>query len=271
MSGSTKELKNLSRALEESHISLQLSSKLLCLNRSFELLNKYKEEKRYIESAKTLKTVETILNEPHSELAQLNIYPPLRDAYCQAYGTFVTTISLLWEEQVSWQDIDGKNGAKLTITPESNDLQNLIQALHHVENLPISLHEFSNKLMKHFIGPIIKNNCSVFVIENDIFNVEIIDKKNKLRYDTVLHNLKLLFQFIYQHLNIVIEDNCFLSMLGNNLLKQFSKDLLENCIADTIPSSSKDLLSFTPVKEHIYNFENYLIEIGNQFFLFKLF
>lgn len=116
--------------------------------------------------------------------------------------------------------------------------------------------------MKNFITPIIHSNCSVFVVENNAYHVKILNKNEKPSYQSVFHNLKLLFQFIDQHLNCDIDDDCFLGLLRQHLMKQLSDDLLNNCVADTIPSSSSELLDFKPVEDNIYDVEGYLVDIG---------
>lgn len=266
LSGSTRELKDLSNALKESSLSLQLSSQLLELSECLKRVESCKHEKKYVEAAETLQRIKSLLETPQSDLQMLSIHATMRIEYSSMYATFQNDVISLWDQCVSWKEAreNGKESASLTIDCDRDEIQDLIKALHHVDSLKITLNDFSNKVVKYVIVPIINyDECSVYVVDERVFNVEQGDKKKKPSYQSVLHNLKLLMQFLHQHLDVEItNDQSFMVLLSDALLEPFSQKLIHDCISDTIPSSSAELENFEKVMNDINEFQDYLLKIG---------
>jgi hypothetical protein len=266
LSGSTKELKNLSQSLKESTISLQLSQQLICLHECIKSIKQTRSLRKYIETAQTLQEMRSILDNPHSLLQDLEIYAAIKDEYCNLYQSCLTEVIKLLHDRICWNSImqDNKMVNSITIKTEYDDVQELIQALHLIDNLESDLQTFSTVLIDYIINPIIHEHCSVYVIKQRVFTVEILDKKKMPCYKGVLYNLKLLFKFLHQHLNLpIIENETFLKKMQPHLLKHLSHMLITDCISHTIPTSNADLKNFEPVIEAINEFQYYLIEIGS--------
>lgn len=265
LSGSTKELKTLSEQLKESNVSLQLSQHLINLHECMKSIKKTQEEKRFVHTAKTLQNMRSLLDNPHSLLPELNIYPAIKDEYCNLFRSYLMEASKLLREQIRWStDVKAdKTVNSVTIMSEHDNMQELIQGLHIVDNLENDLQTFSTKLMDCIIDPIIHDHCSVYVVKERAFIVEILEKGKMPCYKGVLYNLKLLFKFLHQHLNLTVADNdTFLSRMRPYLLKRLSHSLTTDCISHTIPTSNADLKNFEPVVEAINEFQDYLVEIG---------
>lgn len=208
-------------------------------------------------------------------LQNLNIYTNLLNEYGTYYGAFITEITTQAQEFISWkEEITQKNEliVNLTIENENKQIEDIILALHYVDHLSAYLHAFAINLLKHFIKSIITKNCYVYVVQEKVFNVEIIDNSKTLpEYKSVLHNLQLLFTFLNQHFNMNIGDRTFLSRLGDYLLDEFFELLIKNCISNIIPNSRAKLESFDPIADDINEFQNYLLDIGKFFFLNNFF
>ncbi|XP_015594320.1 centromere/kinetochore protein zw10 homolog [Cephus cinctus] len=266
LSGSTRELQSLSDALKESSISIKLSSKLLELHNGLRSIETYKQQKRYVDAAKTIRHVQVLLESPDCDLQSVDIFHSIMNEYGQVHSLFLGDISALWQQHISWNAIEEPSKAlsvTLTIQCRLEEIQDLIQALHYVENLNNCLNNLAMKLMNHVIRPLINYVCDVHVLDETVFSVKTTDKKNKPCYESVLYNLKLLFQFLHQHLNVTLEgEQKLFAEFRNCLLKPLSDTLIKDCIANTIPSSSAELQKFGPVVKAINEFQDYLIEIG---------
>uniref|UniRef100_A0A0C9R4G9 Zw10_0 protein n=1 Tax=Fopius arisanus TaxID=64838 RepID=A0A0C9R4G9_9HYME len=271
LSGSTKELKSLSQTLEASNISLELSSQLLDLHTSLKTMEKLQQENRYVEAAKVFKRMHKILNRREkNDLKLLNIYPPIRDFYFTTYSTFLSTITEIWEQNVCWTDAQGTESTKnsahsstsLKLDCQPKDIQDLVEALHYVEELTPTLQFFCTKILKRFIIPIIHHDCSVYVVEKTVFNVTVLNESQSPTYKSTLHNLKLLFQFLNQHFQCKIEQKTFIGLISEQLSERIEEELIKNCISKTIPDSSAGLQNFKEVEETVQVFEDYLVEIG---------
>lgn len=223
------------------------------------------EEKRYIDTAKTLWQIQSLLDNPHSCLQDLDIYMAIKDEYCNLFRSYSLEVSQLLHDCICWNnDVkDSKTIISITIKSEHDNIQELIQALHIINNLENFLQTFLINLMNHVINPIIHDHCSVYVIKERVFTIEILEKKKMPCFKSVLYNLKLLFKFLHQHLNLTVTDNeTFLKKMQPHLLKQLSHSLTTDCISYTIPTSNANLKNFEPVVEAINEFQDYLVEIG---------
>ncbi|KAL0113921.1 hypothetical protein PUN28_011331 [Cardiocondyla obscurior] len=265
LSGSIKELKTLSHELKESNISLQLSNQLISLHKCIKSIKKTQEEKQYVNTAKTLQEMHSLLNNPHSLLQHLEVYTAIKDEYCNLSRSCVREASDLLHDQICWNndEKEEKTTNSIAMKTEHDDIQELMQGLYIMDYFENELEIFSTKLMDYIIKPIIYDHCSVYVVKEKVFVVEILEKKKMPSYKSVLYNLKLLFKYLHQHLNSIIIDNeTFLRKLQPYLLEQLLHPLITDCISHTIPTSNANLKNFEPVVEIINEFQNYLIEIG---------
>lgn len=264
LSGSTKELKTLSQALKESNISLQLSHQLISLHKCIKSIKKTQEEKQYVDTARTLQEMQSLLYNPHNLLHDLEIYAAIKDEYCNLYRSCLMEASGLLHDRICWSnDVkEDKTVNSVTVKSKYDDIQELMQGLHVMDHLETELEVFSTKLMDIMIKPIIYDQCSVYVVKERVFTVEILEKNKTPCYKGVLYNLKLLFKFLHQHLSLVVDNETFLRRLQPHLLEQLSRPLIADCISHTIPTSNADLKNFEPVVEMINEFQNYLVEIG---------
>lgn len=126
--------------------------------------------------------------------------------------------------------------------------------------------------MDYMISPIINDDCSVYVIDEKIFSVEILNKNKSPSYKSVLYNLELLFKFLHQYFKFTIyEDKTFLKEIQPHLLERLSTSLTNDCISRITPTSSADLKNFTPIVQAINDFQYFLVKIGRKSIRFFIF
>lgn len=250
---------------------LQLSNQLLNLHECIKSIKNYQEEKLYVKVAKTLCHMQTILYNSQTDLCDLDIYTAIEEEYLNLYTSFLSDTSSLLHERICWTGIDDQNAKAITLNVknEFDDIQDLIQSLHHIDNLSNYLHKFSMTLMDYIINPIINDDCSVYVIDEKVFTVEIFKKNKSSGYKSVLYNLELLFKFLHQHFQFTIyDDETFLKKIQPHLLEQLSTSLKNDCISRITPTSSADLKNFTPIVQAINDFQYFLVKIGRKFVSF---
>ncbi|XP_076628616.1 zeste-white 10 kinetochore protein isoform X1 [Colletes latitarsis] len=265
LSGSTKELKTLSQGLKESNMMLQLSNQLLTLHECMKSIKDYQEKKRYVDAARALGSMQTILYNPQSDLRDLDIYMAIEAEYMNLFTSFLSNASLLLHERICWTGVEDKDSKTVTLSVKNDfdDMQDLIQGLHYIDNLSNHLHEFTITLIDHVIDPIINDDCSVYVIDEKIFTIEILNKKKSPSFKSVFYNLEMLFKFLHQHFNLIIhDDETFLKQIQPHLLDRLSAMLTADCISQIIPTSSADLKNFEPIVKTINDFQYFLVEIG---------
>lgn len=263
LSGSTKELKTLSQTLKESNISLKLSHHLISLHECIKSIKETQEKKQFVKTAKTLQQMHSLLDDSHSLLHNLEIYTAMKNEYCNLSRSYSVGVSKLLQDRICWSTNQETDKTVNLVTIKSDDIQELMQGLHIIENLENNLQAISTKLMDYIIDPIIHDRCSVYVVKEKTFTVEILEKKDTPCYKSVLHNVKMLFMFLHNHLNLKIVDNdSFLSRMRPHLLDRLSHTLTTDCISHIVPTSNADLKNFKPIVNTINEFQNYLVEIG---------
>ncbi|PBC33069.1 Centromere/kinetochore protein zw10 [Apis cerana cerana] len=228
LSGSTKELKTLSQALKESNIMLQLSNQLLNLHECIKSIKNYQEEKLYVKVAKTLCHMQTTLYNSQTDLRDLDIYTAIEEEYLNLYTSFLSDTSLLLHERICWIGIDDQNAKAVTLSikNEFDDIQDLIQSLHYIDNLSNYLHKFSMTLMDYIINPIINDDCSVYVIDEKVFTVEIFKKKKSPGYKSEpLEFLEDIDDYNEIKVNKKINDNTF--QLPKCQISKNAKEILD--------------------------------------------
>ncbi|KOC70027.1 Centromere/kinetochore protein zw10 like protein [Habropoda laboriosa] len=233
LSSSTKELETFSQALKESNMMLQLSNQLVTLHECIKSIKSYQEEKRYVDAAKALRRTQSILHNPQTDLRDLDIYTAIEEEHLNLYTSFLSDMSLLLHERICWTGIYDKDAKIITLSVknEFDDIQDIMQGLHHIDNLSSDLHSFAMMLMDYVISPIINDDCSVY--------------------------------FLHQHFNFTIyDDETFLKQIQPHLLGRLSKSLTADCISRITPMSSADLKNFTPIVQAIDDFQYFLVKIG---------
>lgn len=237
------------------------------LHECIKSIKQTRQQRKYIETARILQEMRSTLDNPHNLLHDLEIYSAIKDEYCNLYQSCLTEVVNLLRDRICWSSSvqGGKTVNSITVKTEFDDVQELIQALHLIDNLENDLQTFSTILLDYIISPIIHEHCSVYVIKQRVFTVEVLDRKKTPCYKGVLYNLKLLFTFLHQHLNLPITDNeTFLKKMQPHLLERLSHMLTVDCISHTIPTSNADLKNFEPVVEAINEFQGHLLEIGTR-------
>lgn len=272
-SSSMRELKSLSNNLQKSSIKLELSGRLMDLSNFLEAAENYRREKLFVQAAETLQQVHNLLKSGNTDTGYSGIFNALKREYCTAHAMISTDVSILWHGCIEWEikEADPQpSSVKLSITCDVNDMQRLLAALDRMDIMANNLDKFSNMLMKNVITPIINYQCSVYVTNELSYSVETLNKAERPRYNSVIHNLLMLFKFLDHHLNFDVENDVrFLNKLGVHLFEQFSNSLTNDCISHTLPSSSTELQDFESVVKDISEFQDYLIEIG-EFFVFTV-
>lgn len=238
------------------------------LSESLKIIETHKKEKKYIKAARTLHRIRELLETPHSDIKSLKIYDSIKNEYSICNAKFLTDVLTLWKECILWQESSepGKESTSLTIG-DHEEIQELVRSLHCIGRLDSLVANFAKDLVKYVIVPVVNYDEPLIRVNNEtIFTIEKGDKKVKPIYKSVLYYLKRLFQFLMQHLDVTIDNDLrFIVLLRKHLLEPLSKVLIEDCISDTIPSTSAELQDFEEVIKDINEFQDYLLEIGTQF------
>jgi len=171
----------------------------------------------------------------------------------------------LWYQCFEWSETVIENHHKtISLTLKSNiDREELFKALYYYELLSFEMNEFSEKMFKDVLCPIISNASCADIEGNICLLVKIYLQGKKPSCIDVLDNLTTVFEFINCRLNFKADkDVSFISELKNHISDDFCAFLIKNCLSLTVPKKRDELQAYKAVVEKISAFELLLKEIG---------
>ncbi|KAJ8668976.1 hypothetical protein QAD02_000235 [Eretmocerus hayati] len=264
---STEELNNLSLQLKEFNYSLQISSHLLEIHKSFEALKNLRESeaKHYRDTALILVKLNSLVMEDNSDISMLLIYEAIKEEYQKNHHQFVEELIKIWKDRIIFangKDTSKRKFAHLRISLDQSELLELVSALNHMKKLSRLVESLSKNLLEHFVNPIIHYDCAVQET-NELFSIEVANTKQTPSHEVVLHNLHSLFAFLSRHFNVLLKNDYYLiQKLSELLLPEFSDILSKDCISKIIPSSTSEMKTFESTIAEIEEFQNFLIKIN---------
>jgi hypothetical protein len=205
---------------------------------------------QYIEMpAEGFKQLDMYNNTRHT--AQLILDSLLHDLYGEWDRLICTSIKL----------VNRKTTIFITLNfDESMIVIDVLNALEKSKKLVEKVSEFSQFLLKDVLIPIINNESIVFAETDELMNITISHKPEfKPPYDAVIANLRLLFHYLSNKLNIEYNrDNSIMKMLGKQISVDFSDILVRDCLIDTIPNNINELQSYGIITSEIEDFQHFL-------------
>lgn len=190
------------------------------------------------------------------------------------YENVKTTASIIWEKLFEdltnhWDQLvvysvktTGKNNTisiniKIDEDPFTIDV---LMAMAITKQLPEKVAVFSNFLLKEVIIPIIHQECTVNAESDELMTLTVEPKtETKPAYNAVIGNIRLLFHYLSNKLNIEIgQTKTIMMMIGDNISKDFCEILTKECLIGTIPSSINELQTYGRITAEIQDFQHFL-------------
>ncbi|RZF47496.1 hypothetical protein LSTR_LSTR007423 [Laodelphax striatellus] len=279
LANSTGKLQKLKDVLQEKSLSLQIVNCLLNFHHG--IIDAKRKEKTmcFVECSQIVKELkDQLTNQDYVKL--LDIYVPLCRELERLYSRTAWKTLEQWKPFINWIETESadcrqQNGISLQISQinSNSTREQLVQALHNFDMLSLEIKTFGEKLLNRVLIPLIESNRIVTVSESgDVLTVPncLIDTRTKpetsSRQDQqcllVFNKLSIVFNFIHQHLDIVISDEItFITELGEEIADQFCK-CLNRCLDDAVPKCQKELESYKEVVAKLIEFESLLHQKG---------
>jgi Centromere/kinetochore Zw10. len=247
---------------------MQLVQQLVEIDTVMKAARQAKEKGCHFEAAKELKNIGFLLNQCSD--TELEIFNALTSEKALLEEHFLYDMMEIWKSCLKWEEAEPrKDMKKVTLKVDRENImqmEQVIQALNYFEHLDFYLKKFGNKVLKYLVMPLITQKSTVEILNDS--SLAIIEVKSdaaspKPHYMVVFANIMDVLNFLYSHLNVVIEENVtFLNKLGEMISEEFCEYLIKNCLADTIPSHSNDLEAYEVTAKATEDFQAHLVEIG---------
>jgi centromere/kinetochore protein ZW10 len=268
LQNSTGELERLSTSLQEVTLTMQLVQRLVEIDTVMKAARQAKEKGCYFEAAKQLKNISFLLEQCSD--TELEIFNALTAEKALLEEHFLYDMMEIWKSCLKWEEAEQRKDMKKVILKVDKEnimqMEQVIQGLNYFEHLDFYLKKFGNKVLKYLVMPLITQKSTVEIYKESnlaIIEVEFNAASPKPHYVVVFANVMDVFNFLYSHLNVVIEENVtLLNKLGEMISEEFCEYLIKNCLADTIPSHSNDLEAYDVIAKATEDFQAHLVEIG---------
>ncbi|XP_054258007.1 centromere/kinetochore protein zw10 homolog isoform X2 [Macrosteles quadrilineatus] len=262
---SKEELESLTRSLKESIITYELINNLLNIHLVFEASQDVKNNSKFLEIAQQLKAVEEDLKNDRLGIENMEIFESLQSElqFHQRKHSYNTV--KLWSQCFVWSESLIENYHKtVKLSLNSNiDNEQLFKALYYYELLSFEMSEFSEKLFKDVLCPVVSNVAQVDIEGNTGLLVKIGLQGKKPACIDVLNNLTIVFNFLNLYLNFKAnQEVSFISELKKHISDDFCNFFIKNCLSLTVPKRRDELQSYKALVEEITAFELLLKDVG---------
>ncbi|CAH0766065.1 unnamed protein product [Diatraea saccharalis] len=201
---------------------------------------------------------------PAEGFKQLDMYNNTRHTAQLILDSLLSDLYGEWDRLISTSVKPGNKKTTITITLNIEDsliVIDVLNALEKSKKLVEKVMEFSQFLLKDVLVPIINNDCIVFAETDELMTITVNQKPDfKPAYDAVIANLRLLFHYLSNKLNVeYYRDNSIMKMMGKQICAEFSDILVKDCLIDTIPNNINELQSYGQITSEIEDFQHFLV------------
>nr|XP_049692063.1 centromere/kinetochore protein zw10 homolog [Helicoverpa armigera] len=201
---------------------------------------------------------------PAEGFQNLEVYSNTRHTAQLIWENLLTDLYTEWGRMVTWNIKAGTRKTVVTINlsfDESLIVVDILNALDRSKKLTERVAEFAQFLLKEVLMPIIHSDVTVYDETDELMTVTIMHKQNfKPRYDAVIANLRILFNYLNNKLNVDFKrDTTIMRMVGIEISSEFRDILIKDCLIDTIPNNINDLQIYGRITSEIQEFQNFLV------------
>lgn len=226
------------------------------------------EEKKYYRAVETLTDLTDFLDNPVDGYNELTMYSNIKNSVAKSWEELLENLSQEWSKLFSWsvQENNRRNIVSIRILfEESSKTNDILQALARCKQLQVKVKEFATFLLETVLYPIIYQDCTVYAENDEDVTITIPTKTDeKPPYDAVIANLRLLFHFLSNKLNIngITDTDTLMSMVGKEISYDFGDVLINDCLIDTIPNSLNELQSYARITSEIEDFQRFMVMVN---------
>jgi hypothetical protein len=251
---------------------MQLVHLLVDIDTAMKAARQAQEKGCYLDAATKLKSIGSLLEQCSGVELQLEIFETLISEKALLEEHFLYDMMEIWKSSLKWEEAEPEKDVKKVILKVAREnimqMEQMMQALNYFEHLDFYLKKFGNRVLKDLLVPLITVKSTVEIREESnltIIEIESYATSPKPHYKVIFSSVTEVFDFLYFHLDVVIEEDVTLiKKLGEMISEEFCEFLIKNCLSDTIPSHSNDLEAYEVIAKATEEFQAHLVEIGKR-------
>lgn len=265
ISNTTDELEKLISEVSNVEWSLGIVEQLIECDTLLKEYRNLKSENNSNKAVAVLSDATHLLNNPNHGLEHLELFKAMKVALVLNWEELLNELSELWGTYISWGETSVDEKKTIVIKVQNTHFL-YYDALVHSKQIHIELKKMCNFLLNNVLYEIIHCPAILKNYNNDNHNhLEIVfslKKKEKPHYESVLNNLKIVFDYLSSNLQFENEDgSCFISTIGDLICYDFSDSLIKECLVHTIPNCISELQDYGKVTSQVEDFQMYLTSI----------
>ncbi|XP_071445232.1 centromere/kinetochore protein zw10 homolog [Hetaerina americana] len=265
---SAVQLETLSATIEEVKGYVSILKQLTDLDSTLSNAKMHYDSRDFLESAKKLGLFRTMLAEEASTEI-ITLVEAMKREWTNLCGSLMYDLTHIWREFISLKNMPRSSGKNLKVVRLNSSLDDkkrflmAVEAMKHVDLQDHMVKTWGSMLLEQIFKPLIEHECIVTKEVNysvSMAHLEIMIKEDSQSptYAVVLHNCKLVFEYLDENVNIQIsEDGNFLNMVGTFIDRKFCKLIFKMSFFD-----SKDFETFSSDVKATEGLKRYLHEIG---------
>lgn len=253
----------LSKELQAVNFAIDIVSDVIQCGKYVKEFDDGREAQSFTRAVEAVYDLLQYIETPADGFQYLDLYANTRHTAQLILDSLLHDLFSEWERMVTWTITTNTRKTVVTITlnlDESLIAIDVLNALEKSKKLQEKTSEFAQILLKDVLLPIIHNDCTVYAETDELMIVTINHKLNyKPRYDEVIANLRLLFHYLSNKLNVAYNrDNTIMNIIGREISAEFRDVLVKDCLIDTIPNNINELQSYGRITAEIEDFQRFL-------------
>lgn len=262
MQCSTNELTSIGGQISAAKVQVNLLERVTRLHDLLESLKKFELEADVVGYAKSVSEAEKILSDAEDGIeTELEVWSNIQSEVEQYKNQLMKFLDDGWNSTVEWEQ-----GDLTTLKLGSNQsLIAIFTALSIIEELDRLLSDLGSRILEEILLPLLKADSTVDC-EDELQIVKGKEETEELRsLEAVLKNMSVTFQFLVKHFSFEVNNGTsVVTLIGQQISDEFSKQFVKNCLKSTLPASSCLLSSseYLSYLEKVTQFEKVLRDIG---------
>jgi len=259
---STNELTSIGGQISAAKVQVNLLERVTRLHDLLESLKKFELEADVVGYAKSVSEAEKILSDAEDGIeTELEVWSNIQSEVEQYKNQLMKFLDDGWNSTVEWEQ-----GDLTTLKLGSNQsLIAIFTALSIIEELDRLLSDLGSRILEEILLPLLKADSTVDC-EDELQIVKGKEETEELRsLEAVLKNMSVTFQFLVKHFSFEVNNGTsVVTLIGQQISDEFSKQFVKNCLKSTLPASSCLLSSseYLSYLEKVTQFEKVLRDIG---------
>lgn len=242
--------------LSKSKHAERLVSKVIEIHEILLSMNNCTKYNKYVDGIKLIKEIEQYRAD--SEIIQFEAFNELIRNFEALRVNLVTQLVKEYRECVQYNITN-----PFTLTIEGSE--NFVEILNAVGLSSLELmDELITFLWDNMFYMIVNCKTSINIVEIDRItklSLDVIDEKLKDNYTNIFKNLILVSNFLNNYFNYPLNsDTTTLDYIGRQVGPKLSEHLIDNCLANTIPTNNEELQKYTVVVNSVEALQTELVK-----------